>query len=164
MNSTALVNDKIIKLEVRDIYEETLSRYIEASKLKMDARFIVTVSVMAVSLIMLYLLRLSQIEGEIVMLSVYRLLGIPKRKLCSIFMVDSLINTFITALPTALLTFLTVFVLNILPSVNLNFVLTFPVSLLIYLLISLFHLVVPLIPLIRLLSLPPAQLATRSDI
>ena len=72
-------------------------------------------SVMLVSLLMLYLLRLSQIEGEIVMLSVYRLLGIPKRKLCSIFIVDSLFNTLITALPTAILTFLTVYLLNALP-------------------------------------------------
>ena len=164
LNSTALVNDKLLKIEVRDIYEETLSRYIEASRLKMDARFIVTMSVMLVSLLMLYLLRLSQIEGEIIMLSVYRLLGIPKRKLCSIFIVDSLFNTLITALPTAILTFLTVYLLNALPSINLNFVLTFPVSLLIYILISLFHILVTFIPLIRLLRLPPAQLASKYDI
>ncbi|MBE6730988.1 MAG: ATP-binding cassette domain-containing protein [Ruminococcaceae bacterium] len=163
LNSIPLVTSGQIKISVNDVYTEKMANYLEATKIKTDARLIVTVSVILLSLIMLYLLRRSEVQKEIVMLAVYRLLGIPKRKLCLIFILESIINTFITVLPTVLASYGIVFILNNLPSLQFSFLLPIEASLLVYLAVALFHLIVTLIPLISLLSLPPAILANKYD-
>ena len=163
LNNIPLVTSGKIKISVNDVYTEKMANYLEASRMKIDARLIVTLSVILLSLIMLYLLRRSEVQKEIVMLAVYRLLGIPKKKLCIIFILESMINTFITVLPTVLASYGIVFILNNLPSLQFSFLLPIEAALLVYLAVALFHLIVTLIPLISLLSLPPAILANKYD-
>ena len=132
--------------------------------MKADARTIVTVTVMALAAVMLYLLRRAQIHTRIELLAVYRLLGIPKGKLAAIFTMESFLQFAVSALPAALLTWGVCAVLTAVEDIAFAMVLPFGAAALCAGGIFLFHLLVSLIPLYRLLALPPARLASKFDL
>ena len=152
-----------VQITVTDAYSDKMAEYEQASQIRLDARTIVTATVMVLSLVMLYLLRRSQVLEQLGMLAVYRLLGIPNRKLRGIFCLDSLLSTLTTALPVTAAAWLVLKVLAAIPALGVD--LRFPLwlALLVWLAIALFHLLVTLLPLHRLLRLPPAQLAAKYD-
>ncbi len=148
-----------VSVTVTDNYSNKLAAYKRASQLRMDARTIVTATVMALSMVMLYLLRRSQILGHVGMVAVYRLLGVSKGKITGIFCMESLTAT----LPIAALTLAAIWVLQWIPFIGLDLHLPFSAAVLVYLGIVLFHMLVTIIPLRRLLNTPPAQLAVKFD-
>ncbi len=153
--------EDIVRVTVVDSYGDMVAAYTEASQQQADGRVIIVATVILLSMVMLYLLRRSDVLGRIGMLSVYRLLGIPGRKAVTIFMIESVLGSLTTALPAALGTWL---VLAILGQFGIsNMVLPFGVALLVYLGIVLFHLLVTWLPMRGLLKLPPARLAAKYD-
>lgn len=152
-----------VSVTVTDSYGDSMREYQEASLLRADARTIVTATVLVLSLVMLYLLRRSQVQERIGMLAVYRLLGIPGRKLMGIFAMESFLSTLTTALPAALGTWAVIALLRWLPSIQLDLLLPWQAALGVYLAVAVFHLAVTLLPLARLLRLPPARLAAKYD-
>ena len=76
-NPLPLVADKQLQMELDDRYSASWDAYTRASRMKADARTIVTATVMALSAVMLYLLRRAQFQTRLELLAVYRLLGIP---------------------------------------------------------------------------------------
>lgn len=153
----------MLTIKVRDAHAEAWAEYREASNLRVDARTIVTVTVMVLSMVMLYLLCRSQAQERIGMMAVYRLLGIPGRKLAGIFAMESVMASAQTALP---MTALTWFVLNVLTSVEswgIRLILPWYAALAVYAGILAYHLIVSMLPLLSLLKMPPAQLAAKYD-
>ncbi len=153
-----------IKVSVVDLYSDKLAEYTEASTLKADARIIVTVTVIAIMMIMLYLTQRSRIGGRMDTISVYRLLGIPKRKLVSVFAVETVLLSLRSSLPVAVLTYLVIGVLGAIPDIEFSMILPWQGALAAYLGILAYHLLVSVLPVMRLLSLPPARLAAKYDI
>ena len=135
-----------------------------ASHLKADARTIVTVTVIALCIVMLYLLQRSCVQERIGMMAVYRLLGIPGGKLLSIYALESLMLSLVSVLPAALLTWLTILVLGKLPSLEFSMFLPLGTAVLVILSITAYYLAVSLLPVRNLLRLPPARLAAKYDI
>ncbi len=158
------VGEKIgedLRVNVVDDYSDKVAAYAQASRQQADGRVIIVATVMVLSMVMLYLLRRSDVLERIGMLSVYRLLGIPGRKAVMIFMIESVLESFVTALPAALGTWL---VVAILQQFGLTYmVLPLWVALGVYLAIVLFQLLVTWLPMRGLLKLPPARLAAKYD-
>ncbi len=154
---------KLMRLEVLDNYAEATQKYMEASRMKVDTRTIVTVTVMVISMVMLYLLCRTQARERIGMLAVYRLLGIPRRKLWGIFALEAGKTSLQTALPTTAVVWVAVTALNRIPSLELKLLLPASAALAVYGCILLYHMLVALLPLGKLLRIPPAQLAAKID-
>jgi hypothetical protein len=147
-----------------DRYETTYNAYKAASTMKADARTIVTFSVILVSMVMLYLLQRSRTRERIGMLAVYRLLGIPRRKLVGIFTLETLLVSLTAALPATLLTWGYIQLAGRIPEMESNLILPFGVTIAVYGGLLAYHLLISMLPLLRLLRLPPAQLAAKYDI
>ena len=150
-----------INVTVKDPYAEKVAAFEEASQVQADGRMIVIVTVILLSAVMLYLLRRSDVHSRIGMLSVYRLLGIPKSKVLQIFAIESLLSGFGTVLPTVALMWAVIGVLSAREIIGL--VLPWYAALLVILGILCFQLIVTMLPLRSLLKLPPARLAAKYD-
>ncbi len=153
--------DKTVRVTVVDSYSDMVEAYTEASQQRADGRVIIIATVILLSMVMLYLLRRSDVLGRIGMLSVYRLLGIPGSKAVGIFLIESLLSSLTTALPAALGTWLALLVLRQFGYSNLS--LPFGAALLVYAGIVAFQLLVTWLPMRGLLKLPPARLAAKYD-
>ena len=152
-----------VSVTVTDAYAEAMGAYQQASQLRLDGRTIVTATVMLLSMVMLYLLRRAQVYDRIGMLSVYRLLGIPARKAVGIFCIESAIGTLVTAAPTAVAVWAVLALLEKIPELDFSMRLPWQAAVLVYCGIVCFHLLVTVLPLIRLMRRPPAQLAAKFD-
>ncbi len=155
--------DGALVVDVVDAYSEAQDAYLEASRLKVSTRTIVTVTVMLISMVMLYLLCRSQAQERISMLAVYRLLGIPRRKLGMIFALEAALCSLRTALPAAALSWLVIRVLDNLENLGFSLLLPWTTALAVYIGVLLYHILAALLPLLRLLYMPPAQLAAKYD-
>ena len=165
MNTRSYLSEQIpeklassLTIDVFDAHSDAMESYTAATALKADARSIVTVTVLLVSMVMLYLLCRAQVRDRIGMLAVYRLLGITGRKLRSIFLLEALLASAKTALPVAALTWVVFQVQN-----WAKMIMPWPAAMAVYAGILLYHLVVAILPLGKLLRLPPAQLAAKYD-
>ena len=154
----------MIQLRVTDIHGDSWAKYINASTMKADARTIVTVTVIALCMVMLYLLQRSSVQQRIGMMAVYRLLGIPRRKLLVIYSIESLLFSLTSVLPATALTWLVIQVLSILPSVEFSMILPVSAAGAVCAAIAAYYLAVSLLPTYRLLQLPPARLASKYDL
>jgi len=115
-------------------------------------------------MVMLYLLQRSCVQQRIGMMAVYRLLGIPGHKLTLIFTMESMMLCLLSVLPAAAVTWTVIAVMNRLPSLEFEMVFTWQASAVIFILITVYHLIVSLVPVWSLLRLPPARLAAKYDI
>ena len=147
----------MLLVEVTDKNTAAWNAYYAASSMKLDARTIVTATVMLLSMMMLYLLCRSRVQERIGMLAVYRLLGIPRRKLAEIFAMECLLVSLQTALPASAAAF--VLIRALAP----DMVLSWYAALGAYGCILVYHMLVALLPLRKLLKIPPAQLAAKYD-
>lgn len=93
----------------------------------------------------------------------YRLLGIPGRKLGVIFALESLLSSLTIALPCVFVPWAIINVANLVPELELNLLLPWQGALVVFVCILCYHLIVSLIPLCRLLRLSPTQLASKYD-
>lgn len=159
LNSLEEELDGCVEIKIKDDYTTKMNEYLEASQMRMDARTIVTVTVIAMCMVMLYLLRRSQVVERIGMLAVYRLLGVPSRKVAGIFAMESLVSTLKTALPAALTVWLALFFLGDL----VELLLPLRAAMYVYAGVTVFHLLVTWMPMMRLLWMPPARLAAKYD-
>lgn len=153
-----------LTVSVRDVYQEQMDSYTQAAQLRADARTIVTFTVIALCLVMLYLLCRTQAQSRLELLAVYRLLGIPRRKLHGIFLMESLFAALETVLPTAVLLYAGVTLANGTKELALPIELPWQAALAVGLAICGYYLLVTALPLVRLLGMPPAQLAAKYDI
>ena len=153
-----------VQVEVKDRYCDAWDQYNSAARLRMDGRRIVTLSILLLSMVMLCLLQRSRVQERIGMAAVYRLLGIPGRKLGVIFALESLLSSLTVVLPCTLLTWAAVRFAGRFPALELNILLPGYGAALVFGTILCYHLLVSLLPLWRLLRLPPAKLAARYDI
>ncbi len=152
-----------IYLNIIDAYGEQMAAYTEATEIKADARSIIIFTVMILSAAMLYLLSRSHVVSGMGMVAVYRLLGIPKRKLHGIFALECVLLSLRSSLPSAAITFTVLRILTSLPEIGFDMTLPISAAVCVYFAIVIFHLIVTAIPLARLLALPPARLATKYD-
>ena len=147
-----------------DPYAEKYELYAEAAHLRADGRTIITATILLLCMVMLYLLCRAQVQERLGLIAVYRLLGIPKRKLHSIFIMEALRSGAGTVLPTAAISWLLVYVLARIPEINLQLLLPWQAAVIVSAVLMGYYVLVSLLPLAQLLRLPPAQLAAKYDL
>ena len=160
---TEMEENGYLNVSVTDPYGETYKVYADAARLRADARTIVTVTILALCMVMLYLLCRVQVQERLGLIAVYRLLGIPKRKLHGIFLLESILSALGTVIPAAAVSWLAVFVLRQIPEIGLELLLPWQAVLAVSCALLAYYALVSLLPLARLLRLPPAQLAAKYD-
>ena len=169
------VREKLLRVLKRDysgkiLYKladrngEAMHGYKTAVSLKADARTVITFTIIFLSMVMLYLLQRSYVQQRIGMMAVYRLLGIPKRKLLGIFALEGFLLALRGVLPAAFLTWSVVAVLNLLTDLGFSMILPWQAGALVCIGVTGYYLLVSLLPVTRLLLLPPAKLAAKYDI
>ncbi len=151
--------DEELQIEVNDHYGTAFRRYEAASRIRMDARTIVALTVIALSLVMLYLLRQSQLQKRIGMMAVYRLLGIPSGDLLAMFCGEAAIVSLLSVLPAAALTAVGIDIARRLPSLNFSMLFDGKDAALIFFAVFLFYELISLLPALWILRKPPAQIA-----
>lgn len=155
--------DSTIIVRINDPYQAQYDSYSRAVRIRADARSIITATVLVVCLIMLYLLCRTQAQERLELLTVYRLLGIPKRKLHAIFLIEGFISSLTAIIPTALITWAAVEFITKRTEIELPIVLSWQAVAITGLGILIYYLFASILPLFKLLKLPPAQLAAKYD-
>ena len=141
----------------------SLRAHAEAASIRADARTIVTFTILFICLVMLYLLCRVQVQERLGLVAVYRLLGIPKRKLHGIFLFEATLSALWTIVPTAIFTSVVIFVLKKIPELAISLLLPWQAVICVSGVLLLYYALVSVLPLARLLRLPPAQLAAKYD-
>lgn len=159
----AVRSDGTISVRIVDPYQDQYDEYLKAAAIRTDARSIVTATVLAVCLIMLYLLCRTQARERIKLLAVYRLLGIPNRKLHVIFLFEGVISALTAIVPSALITWAAVVFIKTRTEIELSIILSRQAVTITVLGILIYYLFMSVLPLFKLLRLPPAQLAAKYD-
>ena len=154
----------MLAITVSDRYAKDMAAYTERTALKLDARTIVTFTVLITAALMLYLMQRSKIRERMDLIAVYRLLGIPKGNLVTVFAIESLLLTLKYALPTVLGVFVAFKVMAAIPMLA-GSSLLFPLwaAALTLAAITIFRLLVATLPVLSLLAQPPARLAAKYD-
>lgn len=156
--------DHTLKLTVKDANTDAWNAYYRASGMRLGARQVVTFTVMALCMVMLYLLQRTRVQERIGMIAVYRLLGIPGSKLRSVFALESVFLSLTSILPAAVLAWIGVAAMSRMPNAKISLLLPWYAALACYLILLGFHILAGILPLQRLLKLPPARLAAKYDI
>ena len=153
-----------LDIEVSDKYGWEYAEYEERTNMKVDARTIVTGTVILTGAIMLYLMQRSKIRERMDLVAVYRLLGIPKRNLMVIFAVESLILTLRYGLPTVFVIWIGLKGMSMIAAFE-SVALYYPIwaAGLTIAAIAVYRLLIAVLPVARLLSKPPARLAAKYD-
>ncbi len=154
----------MLKIEVNDKYARDIAEYEEKTSVKLDARTIVTFTVIISCVFMLYLMQRSKIKDRMDLVAVYRLLGIPKRDLMSIFAMESIFLTLRYALPSVAVAWALMQVASKISFFS-AIAMYFPVwaAGLTLVAIALYRLLVAILPVLHLLGQPPARLASKYD-
>jgi ABC-type antimicrobial peptide transport system permease subunit len=113
---------------------------------------------------MLYLMQRSKIKDRMDLVAVYRLLGIPKRDLMSIFAMESIFLTLRYALPSVAVAWALMQVASKISFFS-AIAMYFPVwaAGITLVAIALYRLLVAILPVLHLLGQPPARLASKYD-
>lgn len=153
----------VIQIKLTDDHTTAMNSYRAAMRKRVNARTIVTATVLLTAAVMLFFLLKARTEGRKEMLGVYRLLGISTGRTLSVFALESLFLSVTGALPAAIVVWAVIRGLTLMPSIAFSMVLPLSAALLAYVAALAFHLAVSLLPAARLLHLPPAVLAGRYD-
>ncbi len=155
---------KDINVIIVDSYEEALSEYRAEKADLFNGRIIVTVTIFFVSMIILYFMMKANAVQRMQDLGVYRLIGISKMSIIGLFAYENVLITSYTSLIGAILA---TFVTNIIASIpSLNADINYPwyafLGTVAFLYLS--NVLIGIMPIRKILRLPPAQLASKYDI
>ncbi len=153
----------MLSIKLTDQYEEDYAEYSEKTAAKVDARTIVTATVFALSLVMLYLMQRSKINERMDIVAVYRLLGIPKRNLMFIFAAESVTLTLRYSIPTVAVVWAAIKIASNIEALGFSMLYPLWAAGLTVVAILIVRLLMAVLPVLRLLSQPPAKLASKYD-
>jgi putative ABC transport system permease protein len=147
-----------IKIKARDIYQDELTQYYEAKAYYMNARMIVTITIFAVSMLMLFFTMKSNAFKRMQEVSVYRLMGITRRSILMSFILEIFILTSCTVLPViCILSSIIKFIAGI-PSLQLSIAYPWSAAILLIAFLYVVNILVGILPVYGLVNLPPAKM------
>ena len=147
-----------LQVFVTDSYAEQVAEYEEARAIKVDARLIITITIVAVSLLLLYFSMKSNAIKKMEDIMVYRLLGIQKCSILLIFAMESILLTLYTSVPAVLITSGVLKFIASIPSLQLNLVYPWSAAFGIIGCLFMINAITGILPILRLIRKPPAQL------
>jgi len=137
--------------------------YYESLNTRQSGRVVVIASVVLLSLVMLYLMQRSRIKERMDLVTVYRLLGVPKRNMMLIFAFETIITTGKFSLPTVAIIFLAMKILSGVETLGMALMFPWWAAILTFGAIMVIRMIFALIPIFTLNRKPPARLAADYD-
>ena len=153
----------MLNISYADYHAAEYDVYLSNLNTRQSGRIIVIASVVLLSLVMLYLMQRSRIKERMDLVTVYRLLGVPKRNMMLIFAFESLITTLKFSLPTVSLVFIAIQILSKVEVLETMLLFPWWAALLTFGTILIIRLIFALIPIFTLNRKPPARLAADYD-
>ncbi|MDE6566794.1 MAG: hypothetical protein K2K70_03550, partial [Lachnospiraceae bacterium] len=150
-----------IEAKVLVPYQKQMQEYQKAHSVGMDSKKIFAMAILFLSLIMLYFTIKSSVISRSEELTVYRLLGIGKGSILWTYLLEMIfINTY-TSLPAILLTSVVLKLVSSIPSLKMQLLFPWWIILLLIVIFYLINILISILPVNRVLSKPPAQLALK---
>ncbi|MBO5199050.1 MAG: ATP-binding cassette domain-containing protein [Lachnospiraceae bacterium] len=151
----------MLQFSTRDFYQEQLSAYQEAKRVRLDARLIVTITVVLISVVLLYVTMRTSAIRRASDIAVFRLLGIKRRTIYAAYCVELLLLSGCTTIPAALLTGGILHFVASIRSLEMEFFYPWYVQLLLIAALCMINLLVGLLPIRGIVRLMPAKLAAK---
>ncbi|QSX04935.1 ABC transporter ATP-binding protein/permease [Sedimentibacter sp. zth1] len=152
-----------LQIVVTDNYAKELAKYKSARSIKLNARFIITLTIFIVCLVILYFTMKSNALKNIKNIAVYRLLGITKSSISLLFIFENIIISTYTSLIGVLATTSVLKFLESIPSLEISF--TYPWYAIVATILFLYFLniIIGIIPVCNILRLTPVQITSKYD-
>lgn len=163
---SAIPEETLQKLTVSIVneYQDTLNSYNMERRQKIGARVLMLVTIGVITMMILYFMMKANAVSRMQDLGVYRMLGISKYSIIGMFAYENFLITTKTSLVGALLTVFISYVIAQVPAAGYEFYYPWYLLLATILLIYLFNILIGILPIRKMLKLPPAQLAAKYDI
>lgn len=150
-----------IDIKVTDLYQEEYAAYEEARAVKLDARMVITITIVVISLVVLYFSMKSCAIKNIHNIAVYRLLGIKKGSIALIYAGETAFLTTFTSLPAVLITSAILKFIASIPSLEINIIYPWWAMLGTLAFLYVVNCLAGILPILGILKLPPAKLAAK---
>lgn len=148
-------------LQMEIPYETELEAYREANSVDLDAKYLISVIGVLLSVIMVYFTVKSNAVSRSEELTVYRLLGISKGSILKAYVLEMILMTCYTSLPAVLATSGVIKIIGQIPSLEMGLILPWWSVLLLLAGIYVIHALISILPVYGILSQPPAALAVK---
>jgi len=145
-------------------YQDTLDSYNMERRQKIGARVLMMVTIGVITMVILYFMMKANAVSRMQDLGVYRMLGISKYSIIGMFAYENFLITTKTSLVGALMTVFISYVIAQVPAAGYEFYYPWYLFAATVLVIYLFNIFIGILPIRKMLKLPPAQLAAKYDI
>ena len=160
-NNIGGFDSSYVKLIVTDVNGEQLAKYKEERSIKLNSRLIITYTIFGFTLFILYFTMKSNVMKRMQELTVYRLMGTSKRSIYAAYILEVIMVTSVTVLPTVLIfSFIIKFISGV-PSLEAHVVYPWSAVFMLLSFLYVINIAVGLIPVFNTLKFPPAQLAAK---
>lgn len=153
-----------LQITLTDRYETAMKKYEDARSIKINARFIVTLSIALISMVILYFTMKTNAMKKIHDIAVYRLLGISKGSIYMMFALENFYVSCYTSLPGVVITVVLMKFLASIPSLEITLIYPWYLIVVNVAVLVAANLTVGLWPTRRIVKLPPAQIASKFDL
>lgn len=153
-----------LTLKLSNPYNVVMEEYRLDKAEQFRGRIIVTATIFVVSMIILYFMMKANAVQRMQDLGVYRLIGISKTSIVSLFAFENIVITSYTSLIGAVLATFATYLISSIPSLGIE--INYPWYAFAATIIFLYavNVIIGILPIRKILRLPPAQLATKYDI
>lgn len=153
-----------LNVTVVNEYRDILDKYELEKRQKISAGILMMGTIFVITMMILYFMMKANAVARMQDLGVYRMLGISRYSIMGMFAWENFLITTYTSLAGAVITVLTSYIISRIPSVEKEFYYPWYLFLATVLVIYLFNILIGILPIRKMLKLPPAQLAAKYDI
>lgn len=164
IQSVAARQGSSLTLRLSNPYDTVMEEYRQEKAEQFRGRIIVTVTIFVVSMIILYFMMKANAVQRMQDLGVYRLIGISKASIVGLFAFENVVITSYTSLVGALLATFATYLISSIPSLGVEINYPWYAFVATVLFLYAVNVVIGILPIRKILRLPPAQLATKYDI
>lgn len=151
----------IYRIDAKIPVKEQVKEYREEHTTDLDAKNLITLAIVLISLILVYFTIKSNAVSRSEELTVYRLIGISKGSIMKSYMLEMILITCYTSLPAVLVTSGVLHFINSIPSLEINMIFPWWSALILLVCIYAVHVLISILPVCGILSKPPATLAVK---
>lgn len=155
---------EFLMLHIENEADQRISAYKEENEQKLQGRILIIFTIFMISMIILYFVMKTSVADRVNDLGVYRMLGISKTNIVKMFACENFMITSCTSVPGVLFISLVSFFVSRIESLGINRIYPWYAIILTILFFYVTNILVGILPVLRLLHLPPAQLAAKYDI
>ena len=164
INKLKGIKDKsmnVFKMSLTIPHDDEIKAYREANTGDVDASSLVTIAIVVISIIMVYFTIKSNAISHSEELTVYSLLGISKGSILKSYIIEMVLLTSYTSLPSVLVTSGVIKFIGSIPSLGITMLFPWWAVLLLIIVIYTAHAIISILPVYGILSKPPATLAVK---